>query len=59
MDEIDLKIILLLMNNSRLTYREISDYLGLSVNALYKRVQGFFVKTNISIFLFLFNNYLF
>ncbi|MFX1354619.1 MAG: AsnC family transcriptional regulator, partial [Promethearchaeota archaeon] len=25
MDEIDLKIILLLFNNSRLTYREISD----------------------------------
>ncbi|MFX1239456.1 MAG: winged helix-turn-helix transcriptional regulator, partial [Promethearchaeota archaeon] len=40
MDESDLKIILLLMNNSRLTYREISDYLGLSVNAIYKRVQG-------------------
>jgi DNA-binding Lrp family transcriptional regulator len=28
------------MNNSRLTYREISDYLGLSVNAAYKRVQN-------------------
>ncbi|MFX1322451.1 MAG: winged helix-turn-helix transcriptional regulator [Promethearchaeota archaeon] len=40
MDEIDLKIILLLMNNSRLTYREISDYLDLSVNAVYKRVQA-------------------
>ncbi|UCD00675.1 MAG: AsnC family transcriptional regulator [Promethearchaeota archaeon] len=39
MDEIDLKIILLLMNNSRLTYRDISDQLGLSVNAVYKRVQ--------------------
>ena len=39
MDEIDLKIILLLFNNSRLTYREISDHLGLSVNAVYKRVQ--------------------
>ena len=39
MDEIDLKIILLLMNNSRLSYREISDYLELSVNAIYKRVQ--------------------
>ncbi|MFX1326600.1 MAG: winged helix-turn-helix transcriptional regulator [Promethearchaeota archaeon] len=39
MDETDLKIILLLMNNSRLTYREISDQLGLSVNAVYKRVQ--------------------
>lgn len=40
MDEIDLKIILLLFNNSRLTYREISDYLGLSVNAIYKRIQS-------------------
>ncbi|MFX1378722.1 MAG: Lrp/AsnC family transcriptional regulator [Promethearchaeota archaeon] len=40
MDEIDLKIILLLMNNSRLAYREISDHLGLSVNAVYKRVQS-------------------
>jgi DNA-binding Lrp family transcriptional regulator len=40
MDKLDLKIILLLMNNSRLTYREISDYLGLSVNAVYKRVQN-------------------
>ncbi|MBD3193955.1 MAG: winged helix-turn-helix transcriptional regulator [Candidatus Lokiarchaeota archaeon] len=40
MDELDLKIILLLMNNSRLTYREISDYLDLSVNAIYKRVQN-------------------
>ncbi len=39
MDETDLKIILLLFNNSRLTYREISDHLGLSVNAVYKRVQ--------------------
>ncbi|MFX1500582.1 MAG: Lrp/AsnC family transcriptional regulator [Promethearchaeota archaeon] len=40
MDEVDLKIILLLMNNSRLSYREISDHLGLSVNAVYKRIQA-------------------
>ena len=40
MDEVDLKIILLLMNNSRLTYREISNHLGLSVNAVYKRIQA-------------------
>ncbi|MFX0001492.1 MAG: Lrp/AsnC family transcriptional regulator [Candidatus Hermodarchaeota archaeon] len=40
MDDIDLKIILLLMNNSRLTYREISNHLGLSVNAVYKRIQA-------------------
>ncbi len=36
----DLNIILLLFNNSRLTYREISDFLGLSVNAIYKRIQA-------------------
>ncbi|MFX0002794.1 MAG: winged helix-turn-helix transcriptional regulator [Candidatus Hermodarchaeota archaeon] len=40
MDEIDLKIILLLMNNSRLSYREISEHLALSVNAVFKRVQN-------------------
>ncbi|MEJ2249473.1 MAG: winged helix-turn-helix transcriptional regulator [Candidatus Lokiarchaeota archaeon] len=40
MDEIDLKIILLLFSNSRLTYREISDHLGLSINAIYKRIQN-------------------
>jgi DNA-binding Lrp family transcriptional regulator len=39
MDEIDMKIIMLLMINSRLSYREISDNLGLSVNAIYKRIQ--------------------
>ena len=39
MDEVDLKIILLLMNNSRLTYREIANHLRLSVNAVYKRIQ--------------------
>jgi len=39
MDEIDIKIILLLQNNSRLSYREISDHLGLSINAIYKRIQ--------------------
>jgi DNA-binding Lrp family transcriptional regulator len=39
MDEIDMKIITLLLVNSRLSYREISSYLGLSVNAVYKRVQ--------------------
>ena len=40
MDDVDLKIILLLMINSRLTYREISDNLQLSVNAVFKRVQN-------------------
>jgi len=39
MDKEDLKIVLLLMINSRLTYREIGDYLGLSVNAVYKRMN--------------------
>ncbi len=40
MDDNDIKIILLFIVNSRLSYREIADYLGLSVNAVYKRVQN-------------------
>ncbi|MFX0058356.1 MAG: AsnC family transcriptional regulator [Candidatus Hodarchaeota archaeon] len=40
MDEIDIEIIKLLIINSRLSYREISDYLGLSVNAIYRRIQN-------------------
>lgn len=40
MDEIDLKINLLLMLNSRISYREIANYLDLTVNAVYKRVQA-------------------
>jgi DNA-binding Lrp family transcriptional regulator len=40
MDESDLKIILMLILNSRLTYREIADHLSLSLNAVYKRVQN-------------------
>lgn len=39
MDESDLKIVLLLMINSRLSYRELADHLDLSLNAVYKRVQ--------------------
>ena len=40
MDESDIKIIILLILNSRLTYREIANHLGLSLNAIYKRVQN-------------------
>jgi len=40
MDESDIKIIILLILNSRLTYREIAHHLGLSLNAIYKRVQN-------------------
>ncbi|MFW9879829.1 MAG: AsnC family transcriptional regulator [Candidatus Thorarchaeota archaeon] len=40
MDEIDIEIIKLLIINSRLSYREISNYLGLSVNAIYRRIQN-------------------
>ena len=42
MDQYDFKIILLLFINSRLSYREIADHTGLSVNAVYKRVQNLF-----------------
>jgi len=40
MDELDLKIVMLLFINSRMSYREIASHLGLSVNAIYKRVQS-------------------
>ncbi|MHA1265775.1 MAG: AsnC family transcriptional regulator [Candidatus Helarchaeota archaeon] len=40
MDEIDFKINLLLMINAWLSYREIANYLGLTINAVYKRVQS-------------------
>ncbi|TXT66992.1 MAG: putative AsnC family transcriptional regulator [Promethearchaeota archaeon] len=40
MDDLDFKIILLMIINSRLPYREIGEYLGLSVNAVYKRMQN-------------------
>jgi DNA-binding Lrp family transcriptional regulator len=39
MDEIDIRIIQELIANSRATYRELADRLGLSVNAVHKRVQ--------------------
>lgn len=39
MDEIDIEIIKLLIINSRLSYREMADYLGLSINAIYRRIQ--------------------
>ncbi|MBD3255469.1 MAG: winged helix-turn-helix transcriptional regulator [Candidatus Lokiarchaeota archaeon] len=40
MDEIDIKIITFLILNSRLTYRELSNHLDLSLNAVYKRLQN-------------------
>jgi len=40
MDESDLKIVMLLDVNSRLSYRELADHLDLSLNAVYKRVQN-------------------
>jgi DNA-binding Lrp family transcriptional regulator len=40
MDSIDLQIVKLLLINCRTTYREISQILDLSVNAVYKRVQN-------------------
>lgn len=39
MDKIDMSLILLLLQNSRATYAELADKLGLSVNAVHKRIQ--------------------
>ena len=39
MDDIDIRIIQELIANARVTYRELGDRLGLSVNSVHKRVQ--------------------
>jgi len=39
MDKTDMSLILLLLQNSRASYAELADKLGLSVNAVHKRVQ--------------------
>jgi DNA-binding Lrp family transcriptional regulator len=39
MDETDLVLSMLLLQNSRLSYRELADRLGLSVNAVHKRIR--------------------
>lgn len=39
MDFVDLKIIRLLFQNCRISYREISEVIDISLNAVYKRVQ--------------------
>ncbi|MCL4518259.1 MAG: winged helix-turn-helix transcriptional regulator [Thaumarchaeota archaeon] len=40
MDEIDIKLCKLLMGNSRLSYDELASRLGLSINAVHKRVRA-------------------
>ncbi len=39
MDEIDLKLTALLETNARLSYRELAEISGLSINAVHKRIQ--------------------
>ncbi len=39
MDGTDLVLSMLLLQNSRLSYRELADRLGLSVNAVHKRIR--------------------
>jgi DNA-binding Lrp family transcriptional regulator len=39
MDKTDMNLILLLLQNSRLSYAELADKLNLSVNAVHKRIQ--------------------
>jgi len=40
MDEIDLFILRKLLNNSRLTYRELAEMTNISVSAIHKRVKN-------------------
>jgi DNA-binding Lrp family transcriptional regulator len=44
MDEIDLQIAKKLLKNCRITYREIAEFLNLSVNAIYSRIQNMIDK---------------
>jgi DNA-binding Lrp family transcriptional regulator len=39
MDKTDMNLIMLLMNNSRLSYAELAEKLNLSINAIHKRIQ--------------------
>jgi DNA-binding Lrp family transcriptional regulator len=40
MDKTDIILIMLLLNNSRMTNREIAEHLNLSINAVHKRIQS-------------------
>jgi DNA-binding Lrp family transcriptional regulator len=40
MDKTDIALSMLLLNNSRLPHRELAEKLGLSVNAVHKRIQA-------------------
>ncbi|MGQ9552377.1 MAG: Lrp/AsnC family transcriptional regulator [Candidatus Bathycorpusculaceae bacterium] len=40
MDKTDVVLTMLLLNNSRISYRELAEKLGLSVNAVHKRIQS-------------------
>jgi DNA-binding Lrp family transcriptional regulator len=42
MDATDLVLSKLLLSNSRLSYRELADRLGFSVNTVHQRVQALF-----------------
>lgn len=46
MDKTDMSLILLLIQNSRLSYAELADKLGLSINAVHKRIQEL-IETNV------------
>jgi Lrp/AsnC family transcriptional regulator for asnA, asnC and gidA len=39
MDEIDIRLSLLLMRNSRIPYRDLADDLGISIQAVHRRIQ--------------------
>ena len=51
MDEIDLLILRKLLNNSRLTYRELADMTNMSVSAIHKRIKNLLDDGIISAFI--------
>ena len=50
MDQIDLILSLLLLANSRTPYSELADILGLSVNAVHKRIRSMLADGIIRVF---------
>ena len=51
MDEIDLLILRKLLNNSRLTYRELAEMTNMSVSAIHKRIKNLLDDGIISAFI--------
>lgn len=50
MDQTDIAISNMLLANSRLSYREMADNLGISANAVHKRIRSLEARGAVNIF---------